>query len=350
MPAPTSDPTRAAGTKRRNCLAVVGILVGTAATVTGCGPGSGAGGSAPPATATPTSTPASAAAPQTDFAGLVDIGGGRQIYLQCTGSGTPTVILESGWPNASDVWSVTEDAAGGVQKSPSAVYPQLGQLTRVCAYDRPGTLRQDGTMTTTTPVPQPTTPQQGAADLRALLTAAKVPGPYVLAAHSLGGPIVRQFAGTHPNDTAGLVLIDTTTEFLQDEMTPAQLPFLFKQLAATTQALKAEVPGVEEFDLATWFAQLRAMPAAPAVPVTVLSADIIDVSGLPKLVPDAPADYPEAYKRAQLAAERDLAASYAGATLITKTDSSHNIPNIQPRLVTDAIRDVVDRARARNGG
>jgi pimeloyl-ACP methyl ester carboxylesterase len=170
----------------------------------------------------------------------------------------------------------------------------------------------------------------------------------VLTAHSLGGPIVRHFAGTYPQDTAGLVLVDTTTEFLQNELTPTQLPFLYKQLAASTQALKSEVPGVEEFDLATWFAQLRSMPAAPAVPVTVLSADIIDVSGIPKLVPDAPADYPEAYQRAQLAAERDLAASYAGAKLITKTDSGHNIPNIQPKLVTGAVRDVVEQVREGN--
>ena len=46
-----------------------------------------------------------------------------------------------------------------------------------------------------------------------------------------------------------------------------------------------------------------------------------------------------------MAAEQDLAAPYSGANLITKTDSSHNIPNIQPKLVTEAIHDVIDRVR-----
>jgi hypothetical protein len=40
-----------------------------------------------------------------DFAGLVEIGGGRKIFLECRGSGSPTVILESGYRNDADIWS-----------------------------------------------------------------------------------------------------------------------------------------------------------------------------------------------------------------------------------------------------
>jgi hypothetical protein len=48
-----------------------------------------------------------------DFSGLVDIGGGRKIYMECRGKGSPTVVLVSGLGNAADIWSVTTDPKNG---------------------------------------------------------------------------------------------------------------------------------------------------------------------------------------------------------------------------------------------
>src|SRR5262245_2942694 len=45
---------------------------------------------------------------QGDFAGLVDIGSGRKLYLECRGSGSPTVILEAGTGDRGDIWSTDE--------------------------------------------------------------------------------------------------------------------------------------------------------------------------------------------------------------------------------------------------
>ena len=73
-----------------------------------------------------------------DFAGSIDIGNGRQLYLECHGKGSPTVILESGYHNSSDPWSHSDAAAPAVGP---AVLPALAGNHRVCAYDRPGTLR-----------------------------------------------------------------------------------------------------------------------------------------------------------------------------------------------------------------
>jgi hypothetical protein len=67
-----------------------------------------------------------------DFSGLIDIGGGRKIYLECKGTGSPVVILEAGLRNRADIWSVKPDAG-------TAVFPKVAAFTRVCAYDRPGT-------------------------------------------------------------------------------------------------------------------------------------------------------------------------------------------------------------------
>jgi pimeloyl-ACP methyl ester carboxylesterase len=58
------------------------------------------------------------------------------------------------------------------------------------------------------------------ADLHALLRAAGVPGSYVFASHSLGGPFVRHYASTHPRDVLGLVLVDAYSEALETLLRP----------------------------------------------------------------------------------------------------------------------------------
>jgi hypothetical protein len=100
------------------------------------------------------------AMPVQSFAGLVDIGSGRKMYLECRGSGSPTVVLVSGLDAAADVWT-------GYQAHPSlAVFVQVARFTRVCAYDRPGTpVGDDLTLSRSTPVPQPTTAHDAVRDL-----------------------------------------------------------------------------------------------------------------------------------------------------------------------------------------
>jgi pimeloyl-ACP methyl ester carboxylesterase len=117
---------------------------------------------------------------------LVDIGGHR-LHLYCVGSGSPTVILESGLGEAAAYW-------GWIS---TAVAPE----TRVCAYDRAGRGWSDPAAA----------PQDGiavATDLHVLLDRAHVPGPFVLVGHSSGAQYVRIFAGRYPEQVAGMVLLD----------------------------------------------------------------------------------------------------------------------------------------------
>src|SRR6516225_5690752 len=110
------------------------------------------------------------AAESADFAGLVNVGGGRKMYLECRGIGSPTVVLVAGLRGSANDWNI----AG---KPGPRVFPEIAKFTRVCAYDRPGTpvgekpSRSD-------PVPQPTTAGTAVADLHALLIAAGEAGPY----------------------------------------------------------------------------------------------------------------------------------------------------------------------------
>jgi pimeloyl-ACP methyl ester carboxylesterase len=149
------------------------------------------------------------------FAKRVDIGGGRMMYIECDGSGSPTVLLISGTDTASDLWHAPD------QKDPT-VYDEIRKTTRVCAYDRPGAPHLDQTLSRSDPVPQPTSPQKGVDDLVALLKAANVPGPYVLAAHSFSGTIARVFAAEHPDEVKGIVFVDVLTPELRAQMTPEE--------------------------------------------------------------------------------------------------------------------------------
>lgn len=119
---------------------------------------------------------------------LVDVGG-RSLHLHCTGSGTPTVLLQPG--------------AGEISSNMGWIAPAVAQQTRVCVYDRAGRGWSDPAAA----------PQDGlalAADLHTMLARAQVPGPYVLAGHSFGGLYTLAFAAQYPDEVVGMVLLDST--------------------------------------------------------------------------------------------------------------------------------------------
>ncbi len=158
-----------------------------------------------------TTTVAQAAEPAADLpAGKqVAIGNGRKLFLRCAGSGSPTVVLDSGIHDSSDTWNLT-DTKAPVPASPS-VFLGIAQFTRVCEYDRPGTIRYTKTpaiTTRSTPVDNPRTLDGQVGDLQAVLQKAHVPGPYLLVAHSYGGMIARRFTQLHPRSVAGVVFVD----------------------------------------------------------------------------------------------------------------------------------------------
>jgi pimeloyl-ACP methyl ester carboxylesterase len=122
---------------------------------------------------------------------LVQLPGGRVLNLYCVGAGSPTVVLESGIGGDAYDWRAVQD--------------KVAKLTRVCAYDRAGLGRSS-------PGPLPRDTKAEVSDLEALLGAAHLRGPYVLVGHSMGGYNVRLFASRHPNDIAGIVLVDPSVE------------------------------------------------------------------------------------------------------------------------------------------
>jgi pimeloyl-ACP methyl ester carboxylesterase len=117
---------------------------------------------------------------------LIDIGG-LKLHIHRTGTGAPTVVLES--------------ALGGSYISWALVQPELARLTHVVSYDRAGFGWSDEG-------PRPRTAGRVADELRRLLDRAGVAPPFVLVGHSFGGFVMRIFAARHPADVAGIVLVD----------------------------------------------------------------------------------------------------------------------------------------------
>jgi len=122
---------------------------------------------------------------------MVDIGG-RKLHLNCTGGGSPTVILEAGLGDSSLVWTL--------------VQPKLAAMTRVCSYDRSGTAWSHDAG-----------PQHGlshaADDLDQLLKISGERAPYLLVGHSWGGWLVTVYARRHLENVAGVVFVDSSVGF-----------------------------------------------------------------------------------------------------------------------------------------
>ena len=142
---------------------------------------------APVGTTTPlTLQPAEPPANAKNFIKLAD---GRRMYMDCQGTGLPAVIFDSGSGGGAQAWT--------------RVQPEIARTNMACTYDRAGLGVSD-------PGPFPRDAAAVANDLDALLTAAKIPAPYVLVGHSLGGIHVRQYANTHLDKVAGIVLVDAS--------------------------------------------------------------------------------------------------------------------------------------------
>lgn len=161
---------------------------------------------------------------------LIDLGD-HSLHLYCTGSGSPTVVMEAGGgAMASDLERISAAVAGD---------------TRVCVYDRAGRGWSESA---------PTSPHgiQIATDLHTLLQRAQVPGPYVLAGHSFGGLYVQTYAARYPSEVAGMVLIDSTAPNAAASdyaVRPYALERVFALVSATAQLGLGHLFGATAGDL-----------------------------------------------------------------------------------------------------
>ncbi|MBV9148517.1 MAG: alpha/beta hydrolase [Candidatus Eremiobacteraeota bacterium] len=123
---------------------------------------------------------------------------GTRLNMYCMGSGSPTVVFDSGWEDWAPAWAV--------------VQPRVAQFTRACAYDRAGAGFSD-------PGPMPRTSVRIAGELHSALHNAGISGPYILVGHAFGADNVRAFADLYMPEVAGLVLVEGDV----DDFEPADM-------------------------------------------------------------------------------------------------------------------------------
>lgn len=270
--------------------------------------------------------------------GMVDVGGHR-LYYQCRGHGSPTVILEAGGPGDSTSWSrVTADIA---------------RTTRVCAYDRANLGKSDKG------IPKPRTFQDMTRDLQALLENAHIGGPYILAGHSMGGMLVRVFADQHPEEVAGLVLVDSA----HPDMGPRLLAGLPTESADEPENIKAwrlyltwmsdsngrEQNDLEGVDLRVSNGQVKATKPLGDLPLVVISRspdNPILAAGMPPLPAETIAKLRQIWGDLQ----SELAGLSSNSTRVIASQAGHFVQDEEPGLVVAAIVEAVNEARSRGEG
>ena len=173
---------------------------------------------------------------------LVEVEGHR-LHLYELGSGSPAVILESGISASSLNWR--------------AVQTELAKVTRVCSYDRAG-------LGWSEMGDQPCTPSSLATELRALLRRADVPPPYILVGHSFGGLVMRAFAASYPNETAGLVLVDPLDPAEWTPLTSEQRRIINRGVSLSRRGALAARIGVVRLCLNLLLAGDRLLPQMTA--------------------------------------------------------------------------------------
>jgi pimeloyl-ACP methyl ester carboxylesterase len=268
----------------------------------------------------------------------VDIGG-YALHIDCQGKGSPTVVLDAGLGGAAVDWSRIQSG--------------LAATTQVCAYDRAGYGESD-------PGPLPRTSSRIAAELRTLLERARIPPSYILVGHSFGGYNMRLFASLYPQETAGLVLVDTPHEgqvdsFLQyyllgqidpqgllqqfwrpellGDLSTLELERFAPLLGMAPQTLRAILGELAAFNESG--RELRAAGVQPDIPLVVI------MHGR-RLFPEGALG--DQLEQQWLELQRELASRYKTSTFIIAKESAHNILFDQPELVVEAVRKLLTRS------
>jgi pimeloyl-ACP methyl ester carboxylesterase len=261
--------------------------------------------------------------PRGRYNGWFDVGG-RRLFLRCTGFGGPTVVFDNGL--TADWYDLQN---------------RLSALTRVCSYDP---ARQGGPLGRSDSAPGPRTGVDRVRDLHALLAAAHVPGPYVLAGHSNGALFSLLYASRHPQQVAGMVLIDGVHPDYHRRSIEVAKHFvphdLWDELVEAACGIPPVQVDAELMDICRAEAQTRA--ALAAHPLHRMPLAVITHGGLHF----PPGSEAAAQERLWQQLQDELAAMQPGSTHIIATRSGHDIQHEQPELVLAQLRRVVTAVRA----
>ena len=289
----------------------------------GCGSvGAGGGPTSPALTAAPLAPP-----PTTDTTFVADLDvSGRIMHIVClgpTGTGRPTVVFEHGLGGDFGVWS--------------EVITQVSASDRACSYDRAGAGMSE-------PATSPRTTSDQVADLSELLDAAGIAPPYVLVGHSSGAWNALVHADAHPDDVAGVVLVDPRPPAASQRL-----------LAALPPESPSEDDVIHQYRAGyrDWETDPTGNPENLHLANSALEADAADLGDIPLLVLVATDDEGEGADLAPELAhvfesiwadlQAELAARSTNGRLVSVTDSTHDMPFDRPDAIVEAIQSLLGR-------
>jgi len=289
---------------------------------------SGVGGSTSPSSGT--STPASPSA-STELVGDFEVGGGRTMHLVCVGptdTGEPTILLESGGGMDYSTWT--------------EILPVMQSTHRLCAYDRAGLGASDP------PAEASRLAADQVADLRAMLDAAGVSGPFVVGSWSYGATVATLFTQAYPDDVVGLLFVDPQSPGVVAKWRDA-LPAPTDDEPASVTSLRKEFDtfyddpsqNPEHVHLLPSLAEAAAALEAPGQlfgdrPVVVLSA-----GSTPATQQGLPPDLATTLQDLWTAAQQELADESTAGARETVPGAGHAIQVEKPQAVIDALEDVL---------
>ena len=222
------------------------------------------------------------------------------------------MVLDAGLATDNHAWEPVEN--------------RVSEFTRVCSYDRAGLGKSDAAAGIATS-------QTASDDLHSLLPGAGIAGPVVLVGHSYGGLIVQLYASQHPEDVAGVVLVDSLHP---DNLIRAGEILGEQAMDALLQAVQANPEGV---DLVISMDQVSENGNLDDTPLTVITA------GRSELPPFIDRDLGERLTGSWLESQRELVRLSSAGVHVIAEESGHCIQCDQPVLVADVIRRMVEAVR-----
>ncbi len=259
-------------------------------------------------------------AAKADIAQALTVSSGT-VYLRCSGSGSPTVVLEADAFMGSAAWAPVE--AG------------LARTTRVCSYDRVGIADPEEAGNAG---PAATM----ASDLFDALGQVDERGPFVMVGEGLGALTARMFTADHRDRVVGLVLVNGTTADSYDRLRPLLPPAAREKLDLSLRE-DPELRFAKESS-----AQVAATAATFGdLPLVVVADGPIDPvvwakgSDPPLTVAEV-----EAIAEVRVAIQREQATlSSGGRLIIAEASTGLGLSRDTPAVVVDAVRSLVEGAR-----
>jgi pimeloyl-ACP methyl ester carboxylesterase len=228
------------------------------------------------------------------------------MHYYVAGSGSPTVVFESG---------VTDDL-----NSWNPVFSEVARFAKAVSYDRMGLGSSEASTIQRSF-------KQMAKELHSLLHNAQISPPYILVGHSMAGGMIRSFAHLYKNEIAGMLFLDCMTEYdingfpkdtVEQNLPPESMSKRSTPQEAELYLLRSEV--------LSGFSEMRSFDPLPDVPVDVFV-------GQKKTYPALVTNRMEWYAK--------VISNQTVSNLTVLPYSSHYIHRDYPGLVVAAIRQMM---------